>query len=418
MTGDLVLREANVLDVSGRFDGPLDVVVRDGIITELASRTPGADGIDASGLFLMPGVIDCHVHLGWRSWDTATLLGLSIQGWTLAAAAMARRTLHAGVTTVRDGGGVDAGFRDAIAAGHVPGPEVQAAVILLSQTGGHGDGFLAGPGLQISSNYLTPDWPGRPSTCVDGVDDMRRVVRQIVRAGADWIKLCTTGGVLSPHDHPLRAELTYDEVAVAVQEAERAGLGVMAHANGGDGLDVAVRAGARSIEHAAWLTEEQAREMAQRGTVLVPTLQVMRDAIAWGHEGRLPAYAVPKAAELEAVWGSAVATAREHDVTIALGSDALSDEQHGRNLEEIALLHDAGLEPHEALIAATASGAELLGLAHTHGRIAPGCVFDAILFDEDPSDLAVFRRPGSVTGVFKRGCPVVAHIRTQEAVPA
>lgn len=415
---ELVLREANVLDASGRFDGPLDVVVRDGLVADVGRSLAGAGGVDASGLFLMPGVIDCHVHLGWRTWDTAKLLAESIQRWTLEAAAVARRTLEAGVTTVRDAGGIDAGFRDGIAAGLVPGPEVQAAVILLSQTGGHGDGFLAGPGLDVSANYLTPDWPGRPPICADGVDETRAAVRRIVRAGADWIKLCTTGGVISPHDHPLRPELTYDEVAVAVREAARSGRGVMVHANGGEGLDVAVRAGARSIEHGAWLTEEQAREMAASGTWLVPTLQVMRNAIAWGRAGRLPDYAVPKAAELDAVWGDAVALARAHGVPIALGSDALSDEQHGRNLEEIALLHDAGLEPHEALLAATTRGAELLGLAATHGRIAPGCVFDAIVLDEDPSDLAAFREAGAVTGVFKRGRAVVPHARIQEAVPA
>lgn len=418
MSGEFVLRQANVLDASGRFEGPLDVVVRDGVVAEVCADAAAAGGVDAAGLFLMPGVIDCHVHLGWRRWDTAAMLADSIQGWTLGAAAMARRTLEAGITTVRDAGGIDAGFRDAVAAGLIPGPEIRAAVILLSQTGGHGDGFLAGPGLGISANYLTPDWPGRPPICADGPDEMRRAVRQIIRAGADWIKLCTTGGVLSPHDHPLRPELSAPEVAVAVEEAERSGLGVMVHANGGSGLDVAVGAGARSIEHGAWLTEEQAAEMARRGTWLVPTLQVMRDAIAWGKAGLLPDYAIPKAAELEAVWGGAVAIAREHGVPIALGSDALSEQQHGRNLEEIALLHDAGLEPHEALLAATARGAELLGLGASHGRIEPGFDFDAILLDEDPSDLAVFRRPGTVTGVFKRGVAVVAHPRLEQAVAA
>lgn len=418
MSGDLLLRGVSLLDESGRFDGPLDVEVRAGVVAAVGRDLPGGGGTDAAGLFLMPGVIDSHVHLGWSGWDTTALLATSIQRWTLGAAAAARRTLEAGVTTVRDAGGVDAGFRDGIAAGLVPGPAVQASIVLLSQTGGHGDGFLAGPGLEISSQYLTPDWPGRPELCVDGVDAIRRTVRQTLRAGADWIKLCTTGGVLSPHDHPLQPELSDEEVAVAVFEAERRGRGVMVHANGGEGLDIAVRNGARTIEHGAWLSEQQAVEMARRGTWLVPTLLVMRDAIGWNHAGRLPDYAVPKAAELEAVWGQAVALAREHGVPIALGSDALSADQHGRNLEEIALLHDAGLEPHEALLAATRRGAELLGIAETHGRIAPGQVFDALLLDEDPSDLSVFRRPGAVTGVFLRGRAVVRHPRLAPAVTA
>jgi imidazolonepropionase-like amidohydrolase len=403
----LVLRGVAALDASGRFDGPLDVAVDGGAIAAVAPSLPGRDGVDAAGLFLMPGVIDCHVHLGWRTWDTLELLSQSLQRWTLEAAACARRTLEAGVTTVRDAGGVDAGFRDALADGVVPGPAVQAAVVLLSQTGGHGDGFLAGPGLEASSQYLTPDWPGRPPVRVDGPEEMRRVVRSVLRAGADWVKLCTTGGVLSPHDHPTTGELTDEEVAVAVFEAARRGRSVMAHANGGEGLDVAIRCGVRSIEHGAWLTEEQAAAMAARGTWLVPTLQVMRDAIAWGEAGRLPAYALPKAAELSAVWGEAVRIARASGVPIALGSDALTAGQHGANLEEVALLGDAGLAPHEALLAATARGAELLGLGATHGRIAPGFAFDAILFDEDPSDLALFRRRDAVRAVFQAGRVVV-----------
>lgn len=418
MSGRRVLRGVAVLDESGRFDGPLDVAVQDGTIAAVAPSLPGSDGDDARGLFLMPGVIDCHVHLGWRTIDTLELLGQSLQRWTLEAAACARRTLEAGVTTVRDAGGIDAGFRDALADGVAVGPAAQVAVVLLSQTGGHGDGFLAGPGIEATAQYLTPDWPGRPPARVDGPHEMRRAVRALLRAGADWIKLCTTGGVLSPHDHPTQPELTDEEVAVAVAEAARRGRGVMAHANGGEGLDVAVRCGVRSVEHGIWLTEEQAAAMAARGTWLVPTLQVIRDAIAWGDAGRLPDYAVPKAAALRERWGEAVRIARAHGVPIALGSDALSARQHGANLEEVALLGDAGLEPHEALLAATARGAELLGISATHGRIAPGFAFDAIVFDDDPSDLAVFRRRDAVRGVFQRGRTVVACERLSQEVAA
>jgi len=295
--------------------------------------------------------------------------------------------------------------------GFVPGPRLQVAVVALSQTGGHIDGFLPGPGFEISADYVIPEYPGRPPCVVDGVDDMRKVVREVLRAGCDWIKLCTTGGILSAHDDGDTPEFTVEEIEVAVFEAKRKGKGVMVHAFGGEGLDNAVRAGVRSVEHGIFLTEEQAKRMAAAGCSLVPTLAVLRDVIRWAEEGLLPDYAVQKALALKPRLGSAVRIAREHGVHIALGTDYVERNEHGRNLEEILLLHEAGLTVEEALLAATIRGAELCGVADRYGRIAPGYVFDAIVVDRDPSDLSIFAEPGAVAGVFKAGRPVVRHPR-------
>lgn len=420
MSSPFVLRGANVLDESGGFTGPLDVVVEDGRITAVernARAAPDAVAVDGSDLWLMPGVFDCHDHLTFSSLDPLELMSTPITRWTLEASRNLRRTLECGVTFVRDAAGADAGVRDSVERGYVAGPRIQASVVALSETGGHFDGFLVGPGVESSADYVVPDYPGRPPFIVDGVDDMRRAVRRVARAGADWIKLCATGGIASPFDDGDLPQFTREELAVAVDEAARKGKGVMAHAFGGSGLDDAVAAGVRSIEHGIFLTEEQAATMAAAGTWLVPTLAILRDVVRWaGEPGRMPEYHVRKVRAVEPRLGDAVRIAHEHGVRMALGTDFVERDQHGRNLEELVLMHEAGLPASETLLAATVRGAELCGVADTYGRIAPGYVFDAIVLDEDPSDISVFGRPDAVTGVFKGGRIVVEHPRFSEAL--
>jgi imidazolonepropionase-like amidohydrolase len=415
MTTHYVLRHANVLEEDGGFGGPVDVVVEHGTIVavEADASAPGAVSVDCDGLWVMPGVFDCHDHVAFSSFDQSELLRMPITQWALEAGRNLRRTLECGVTFVRDAAAADAGMREAVDRGIVAGPRLQISVVGLSETGGHWDGFLRGPGLELSADFTMPDYPGRPPYLVDGPDEMRRVVRQVLRAGADWIKICTTGGVASPYDDGELPQFTPAEIAVAVEEAGRKGKGVMSHAFGGEGIDNAVAAGVRSIEHGIFLTEEQAARMAAAGTWLVPTLAILRDIVQWAEEdpGSMPEYATRKALALKERLGTAVAIAREAGVRMAIGTDFVHRDQHGRNLEELVLMHAAGLTVEETLLAATIRGAELCGVADTYGRIAPGFAFDAIVLDVDPSDIGVFGRPESVTGVFKGGVPVVSHER-------
>jgi imidazolonepropionase-like amidohydrolase len=413
MMEGFVLRNVNILDESGGFIGPVDVAVRQGQV-ETVGRSlsvPDLGSVDFSDLWLLPGVFDCHGHVGLSSIDMAELLQTPITYWALEAAYNARRVLRAGVTFVRDAGGADAGIRDAIAGGIARGPRMQISTVLITQTGGHGDGFLRGPGLDATSGYLFPDYPGRPPYLVDGPDAMRHAVRSVLRAGADWVKLATTGGVMSPTDEPEVAELTPDEIGVAVFEARRKGRHVMAHANGGEGLDNAVRAGVRSIEHGIFLTEEQAAEMAAEGCWLVPTLAIIHDVISWAENGRLGEVSTRKALALKPHLGTAVAIAKAYEVKIALGTDFISRDQHGRNLAEITYLCQAGLALEEALLVATRSSAELCGVGQTHGRLAPGFSFDAVVLDEEPRDAAIFLEPSVAQGVFLGGEPCLAHPR-------
>jgi imidazolonepropionase-like amidohydrolase len=413
-----VLRGAAVLDEAGCFSGPHDVRVVDGRVVALGPHLPG-DGtrsIDFSGLFLAPGVFDCHVHVAMSTLNIGEALTTPVTRWALEAAHNARRTVEAGVTFVRDLAGADAGIRDAIARGYVAGPTLQVAVVLVSQTGGHGDGFLAGPGLELSPGYLLPDYPGKPPFVVDGEESMRHVVRAVLRAGADWIKLATTGGLFSDHDHPLVADFTLEEIEVAVFEARRRAKPVASHAYGGEGLENAVRAGVRSIEHGGFLTEEQAARMAEAGCWLVPTLSAMRDCLVWAESGVLDPVKARKILDFGLELGECVRIAREYGVRLAAGTDYISRGQHGKNLEEVALMREAGLTPEEAWLAATIGGAELCGVADRLGRIAPGFIFDAIVLDEDPGDLSLFLEPGAVTGVFKAGAPALPHPRLAEAM--
>jgi len=415
VSGPFVLREAFVLDEGGGFSAPQDVLVEEG---RVAAVGPGlaageAESFDCSGLYLLPGIVDCHSHVAVSSLDPLERLRTPVTRWALEAARNARRVLECGVTTLRDPGGADAGIRDAIAAGLVPGPRLQVAVVTLCQTGGHADGYLAGAQVECSADYVAA-FPGRPPYLVDGADEMRKAVRTVLRAGADWIKLCTTGGVVSPHDDGEVPELTREEIEAAVFEAGRKGKGVMAHAFGGEGLENAVRAGVRSIEHGLFLTEAQAALMAERGCALVPTLYAIREVVAWAEQGGiLPEYAERKALALREKLGNAVALARAHGVRIVLGSDFIRRELHGRNLAELPLLAEAGLTVEEALLAATREGAELLGLGDRIGRIAPGYLFDAILLDREPGDLSLLAEPGAVAGVFKEGRAEPPHPRLE-----
>jgi imidazolonepropionase-like amidohydrolase len=410
-----VLREVQVLDEAGGFSEPLDVHVEDGRVAAVrSSLVTDAPSYDFAGLWLMPGVFDCHVHIGFSSFDVGELLRQPVTEWVLETAANCRATLEAGVTFVRDCAGADAGIRDGISLGHVPGPTLQVSNVMICQTGGHGDGFLAGPGFETA--LFIPTVPSRPRYIADGVDEMRKTVRSVLRAGADFVKLAATGGLMSEHDDPLEPQFTLDELETAVAEARRRSKPVAAHALGGDGLENAVRAGVRSVEHGCLLTEMQAALMAERGCWLVPTLSIYKANRRWAQEGTLAPASARKSLSFRFDLGDCVRVAKEYGVRIAAGTDYIYREQHGHNLEELALLHRAGLTVEEALLAGTARGAELCGVDADYGRILPGYVFDAVVLDEDPGDLSRFAEPGVVTGVFKRGVPVVPHPRLSSGV--
>jgi imidazolonepropionase-like amidohydrolase len=266
--------------------------------------------------------------------------------------------------------------------GLIAGPRMQISLIMLSQTGGHGDDWYPS-GAEIP---LMIPHPGRPSGLVDGQDEIRHKVRELVRMGADVIKVATSGGVLSPRDDPRHAHFRPSELETLVEEATAAGIFVMAHAQGGDGIKNAVRAGIRSIDHGIYLDDEAIELMKARGTWFVPTLVAPQGVIDAADAGvPLPPAVVDKARAVVEIHRSAFRHAVEAGVRIAMGTDS-GVTPHGRNLRELALMADGGMLPAAVLEATTRSAAQLLGVDGERGTIEPGKLADLVVISGDPYD--------------------------------
>jgi len=281
----------------------------------------------------------------------------------------------------------------------IAGPRMRISVNMLSQTGGHADGWLR------SGVDLDLEWPGSPSGLVDGPESVRRKVREMIRAGADVIKVATSGGVLSPTDDPRHPHFRPDELEEMVAEATAAGIYVMAHAQGADGIKNAVRAGIRSIEHGIYLDDEGIELMLERGTWLVPTLVAplgVLDAVDAG--ASLPASTIEKARSVVDVHRRNVGRAITAGVKVAMGTDS-GVAPHGANLRELEELVRCGMSPQQALVATTSSAAALMGLGDELGTLAPGTRADLVLLDGDPLEVATLRE--RVRRVWKDGVLVV-----------
>jgi imidazolonepropionase-like amidohydrolase len=393
----ILLAGGAVFDGTGAPPYVADVALEGGRVVAVGQRLDGDEAVDVAGRTILPGLFDCHVHVVISHVDAWRIAQSPFSYQFYEAAANLRATLWAGITTVRDAGGADLGVKRAIDDGLIPGPRLLIAISMLSQTGGHGDDWLPS-GIDVP---LFVDHPGRPSGLVDGPDAVRRKVRELVRAGADVIKVATSGGVLSPRDDPRQAHLRPAELAVLVEEATAAGIAVMAHAQASEGIKNAVRAGIRSIEHGIYLDDEAIGLMLERGTWLVPTLvapQGVIDAAAAGVA--IPANVLDKARMVVEVHRSAFRRAVEAGVRIAVGTDS-GVTPHGRNLRELSLMADGGMAPGAVLEAATRSAAQLLGLDAELGTVEPGKIADLVLVAGDPFDLATL--PDRVEGVWKAG---------------
>ncbi|UXN26757.1 amidohydrolase family protein [Curtobacterium flaccumfaciens] len=363
------------------------------------AATAGADRlriVDGRGRTLLPGFVDCHVHLT-TSPTTTTLDAITEpeSAKTLRAVPHLAATLRAGVTTVRDLAGADAGFRDAVEHGVVSGPRLLVAIRILSVTGGHGDSRTIG-GLPLD------DGPGAGAVG-DGPDAFLRLTREVVREGADWVKVAATGGVGSPRSHPEGGGLREAEMRTVVQEVDRHGLaGVAAHAIGARGVEAAARAGVRSVEH-GYLSDDRAIEaMLEHGTVLVPTLSTLLRTLS----ADAPPWAARKRARLAAEGAERIAAAVAAGVPVAMGTDA-GIVSHGTNLAELARLVDVGLSPELAIAAGTSVAADLCGVGDDVGTVTAGKRADLVLVDGDPlTDLTVLTTPGSISLVVQAGAIV------------
>ena len=391
----------SVLDGTGAPAAPADVVVADGRVVDVGTGLDGDEVVDCTGTTLLPGLIDCHVHVLLSGVDTLRQLQTPYSQVYFEAARNLRRTLALGITSVRDAAGADLGVAEAVRSGLVRGPRMQISLAMISQTGGHADDWhVCG-----AETPLLPPTPGRPSGICDGPDEVRRVVRTLVRAGADVLKVATSGGVLSPRDDPRHPHFRPAELAVLVEEAEAAGLAVMAHAQGADGIKNAVRAGIRSIEHGIFLDDEAISLMLQHGTWLVPTLSAPRAVLAAVAAGAaLPRAVVDKATAVQAQHDESVSRAHEAGVPIAMGTDS-GVGPHGENLGELQLMADRGMSVDDVWHATTLSAAKLLRVDDELGSLEPGKRADVVVLEGDSADLSGLA--GRVREVWQDGERVV-----------
>lgn len=370
------------------FDGdvfrldPCDLVVTDGSVTGVhpsgTIEIGDADEvIDCAGKTVLPGFVDCHIHC---------LAGIAgpfenaVKPFSLPyydAIGRLRDTLACGITSARDAGGADLGVKTALEQGLIAGPRLQIAVAIMSQTGGHGDGQLPS-GIDVP---LLPSHPGRPSGIADGPDQARRTARTLLRAGADQLKICSTGGVLSPSDDPRHSQFTRSEIEVIVEEAQTQGTYVMAHAQGNAGIKNALLSGVKSIEHGIYLDDEAIDMMIQNDSYLVPTLvaplSVMRAAEAGNS---IPPAMLDKAVRVAGDHQKSFAEAAASGVKIAMGTDS-GVGPHGQNLEELHLMAEGGMDLEQVLAATTSVAGELLGEHLRIGRLAEGFRGDVVVVD-------------------------------------
>ena len=406
--------------VSGAFVENPVVLIEDGLVRaagkrETVSVPTDAEKVDASGLTLLPGLIDCHVHLlsPGTGIDFGERLMTPPSLSLLRAVTSCRLTLDAGFTTVRDAGGAPNGLRMAVDRGFFPGPRMLLAITILSQTGGHADGHFP-CGVSFSGIGLMAEGGEVPPTVVDGVENMRQRVRDIIRAGADWIKLCTSGGVLSPGDSPHHAAFTVDEIRAAVEEAATQGRRVMAHAQAAAGIRNALKGGVFTIEHGIWVEDDIIEMMLRGGNVLVPTLVAPQWVIRHAENGRMPAYAATKARQVVADHSTSIRKAIASGVTVAFGTDT-GVGPHGSMGEEFLFLNRLGMSPLECIRSATVVAAKALSIEKTAGHLGEGAWADLIGVPGDPlANLELVAKSANVQLVIKAG----EVVKSRASVPA
>jgi len=378
----VMVHAGKLLDVrSGKTLADQAIVIEAGKIVSVspfsqAKRASGDRLIDLSAATVLPGLTDAHTHLTGNPQDAGPqALGISLPRATLTGARNARITLEAGFTTVRNVGAEgysDVALGDAIDAGDVPGPRMLVSGPPLGITGGHCD-----------ENFLPFDFHYSAEGVADGVEGVQHKVRETIKYGADLIKICATGGVLSHGDNPQASQYTLEEMKAIVADAHRLGRKVAAHAHGAQGILWASQAGVDSIEHGSYIDDAAIAEMKKDGTYLVPTLYLADWFLEHAEQVHVPPEMIAKGRTVMAAARKNVAHAFASGVKVAFGTDA-AVYPHGLNAHEFAVMVKLGMSPLQSIQAATINAADLLGWSDKIGGLEPGKWGDIIAVDGDP----------------------------------
>jgi len=385
-----IIHAGQLMAVPGQpIEGEKSIVVENGIITQIYNGYVRPEDLSLEGevnviylgdMFVLPGLIDSHVHLSGEIGPRRALQRMQERTTetTMKGLMFARRTLEAGFTTVRDAGAppdMIFGLRDGIDKGYVQGPRIIASGSGVSATGSHAD--IDGYRPEILELFTS-------NTICDGPYDCRRAVREAVKYGADYIKITATGGVLSDTNTGVAKQLTDDELQEIMDTAHALGRKVAAHAHGADGINAALRAGVDSIEHGTYMDDESVALFLSGGAYYVPTALAGETVVDMAMNTNIfPPNIREKAIEVGSVMRDALGRAHLAGVKIAFGTDS-GVSKHGENAQEFLLLVRAGLSPEEAIVTATVNAADLLGLSDEIGTIEIGKAADIIAVDGSP----------------------------------
>jgi imidazolonepropionase-like amidohydrolase len=394
-----IFKNCRIIDGAGGVIEKGWLLVEDSLISGFGPMeqipSPVETGVDAedtetmSGKTILPGLIDCHVHLALDGSPDpmSKIMGMTDPIATIHMVKHGEATLRAGVTTVRDLGSknfIDLQVRDAVNSGLVKGPRMLCAGQMICITGGHG--------WQMGCE-------------ADGPDAVKRAAREQIKAGVDCLKFMATGGVLTKGSRPGVPQLDREELQAGIEEAHKVFLRTAAHSQGPEGSKNAVLAGIDSIEHGASLSEETIEEMVKRNIFLVPTFSAPVNIMAKGTEAGIPKEFVEKSKRVQDEHIRSVFRAKKAGVKIAMGTDAGTPfNRHGENPFELVHMSEFGFSAQEVIVSATSRAAELLGLEEKIGTIAPGKLADLLIVEGNPlEDIRVLTDPGRIVAVFKEG---------------
>ncbi|MCE5058376.1 metal-dependent hydrolase family protein [Mammaliicoccus sciuri] len=391
----MIIKNINLIDGTGKdIQRCVDIKIENHVISEIGTHLNGDNIIEGNGQYLLPGMIDSHVHVMLEMEPLERRLATPFSYNFYKAIDHLKRTVEAGVTTVRDALGADLGLKEAVNDGLILGPRLQISVNALTITGGHGDSYTKS-GIQLP--ILQDGYPGLPSGICDGVNEVRKKAREMLRAGADVLKVHATGGVTSATDHPDYTQFSLEELKVIVEEAQfRNNRKVMAHAQGLQGVKQCIEAGIHSIEHGIYLDDEAVQLMKEKEMYLVPTLLAPLSVIEFAEELGMSENSIKKSKQVMQDHIDSFKKAHQAGVKIAMGTDA-GVFKHGTNLRELELMVEHGMTEMEAIVSSTKTAAECLGYDEDLGTIEVGKKADFILLDQNPlEDIKVLKDPNKI----------------------